>query len=89
MIINTLQSVEAVVDCWWLGGTLDCYVSRGVEYNKMVRRDVTVTLQRMTSELTGMYACQVAGYGVSSLRTCEFEFKLGNFLFYSHEHELS
>ncbi|XP_025114446.1 uncharacterized protein LOC112576305 [Pomacea canaliculata] len=68
---------EAVVDCWWLGGTLDCYVSRGVEYNKMVRRDVTVTLQRMTSELTGTYACQVAGYGVSSLRTCEFEFKLG------------
>ncbi|XP_025113449.1 uncharacterized protein LOC112575685 [Pomacea canaliculata] len=68
---------DAVVDCWWIKGKLDCYSQHGVEYNKAVGKSLTITLKQVTSAHTGKYACQVSGYESSSLEICELHLKLG------------
>ncbi|XP_025113851.1 uncharacterized protein LOC112575923 [Pomacea canaliculata] len=70
-------SPDAVIDCWWIKGKLDCYSQHGVEYNKTVGKDLTITLKQVTSAHTGKYACQVSGYESNSLEICELHLKLG------------
>ncbi|XP_025111784.1 uncharacterized protein LOC112574756 [Pomacea canaliculata] len=71
-------SPDAIIDCWWLNNKLDCYAQPDFQYSKAVGNNLTVTIQQVTTKLTGTYACQVAGYGRSLLETCEIKFDIGS-----------
>ncbi|XP_025112597.1 uncharacterized protein LOC112575164 [Pomacea canaliculata] len=69
-------SPDAVLDCWWVGGALDCFAKPGFSSTKTVNTTLNITVSHVTSALTGTYACQVAGYGASVLGTCQLDLKL-------------
>ncbi|XP_025112603.1 uncharacterized protein LOC112575166 isoform X2 [Pomacea canaliculata] len=69
-------SPDAVLDCWWVGGALDCFAKPGFSTTKTVSTTLNITVSHVTSALTGTYACQVAGYGASVLGTCQLDLKL-------------
>ncbi|XP_025101295.1 uncharacterized protein LOC112568276 [Pomacea canaliculata] len=66
---------DAVVDCWWLNGKLDCFMRPGFEFNMDVTNNLTVRLPCVEDNQAGTYACQVAGYRPEHLNTCELEVK--------------
>lgn len=72
-----MLSPDAVLDCWWVGGALDCFAKPGFSSTKTVSTTLNITVSHVTSALTGTYACQVAGYGASVLGTCQLDLKLG------------
>ncbi|XP_025113297.1 uncharacterized protein LOC112575566 [Pomacea canaliculata] len=69
------ESPEAVIDCWWLKGKLDCYAPSSIEYNKTVGTDLTLVFKHLTTALTGRYTCQVAGYRSDAMEPCEIQFQ--------------
>ncbi|XP_025114095.1 uncharacterized protein LOC112576075 isoform X2 [Pomacea canaliculata] len=68
---------DAVLDCWWLGGKLDCFSKLGFSFSKTVSTHLSATVTKVNNTHEGSYACQVAGFGPSSLGTCEFKLKIG------------
>ncbi|XP_025112289.1 uncharacterized protein LOC112575021 isoform X2 [Pomacea canaliculata] len=71
------ENPDAILDCWWLGGHMDCYSAPGYKHTKSISRQLTVTIPRAAANQTGTYACQVAGYGPDQLRTCDFKIQSG------------
>ncbi|XP_025113098.1 uncharacterized protein LOC112575439 isoform X2 [Pomacea canaliculata] len=72
---STNTKPDAVIDCWWMNGTLNCVINGGYKYNKTVNTQLTVTLSHVSKAQSGTYACQVAGYRPSSFGTCQLEIK--------------
>ncbi|XP_025112295.1 uncharacterized protein LOC112575023 isoform X3 [Pomacea canaliculata] len=71
------ESPDAILDCWWLGGDMDCYSAPGYKHTKSISRQLTVTIPRAAANQTGTYACQVAGYNSDQLSTCDFSIQSG------------
>ncbi|XP_025112301.1 uncharacterized protein LOC112575026 isoform X2 [Pomacea canaliculata] len=71
------ENPDAILDCWWLGGQVDCYSAPGYKHTKSISRQLTVTIPRAAANQTGTYACQVAGYGPGQLSTCDFKIQSG------------
>lgn len=74
-------SLDAVLDCFWYGDTMECIQSPNVQYNQIVSKTLSLTIQRVTTNNTGTYACQVAGYDPRYFKTCDLQVKIGKFLF--------
>ncbi|XP_025113448.1 uncharacterized protein LOC112575684 [Pomacea canaliculata] len=69
---------DAVLDCWWHGGTMKCFQSPNVQYNQIVNTTLSLTIRRVTTNNTGKYACQVVGYDPRYFKTCDLEVKTVN-----------
>ncbi|XP_025112298.1 uncharacterized protein LOC112575024 [Pomacea canaliculata] len=71
------ENPDAILDCWWLGGQMECYSYPGYKQPKSISRQLTVTIPRAAANQTGTYACQVERYGPDQLSTCEFSIQSG------------
>ncbi|XP_025112299.1 uncharacterized protein LOC112575025 [Pomacea canaliculata] len=71
------KNPDAILDCWWLGGQMDCYSAPGYKHTMSISRQLTVTIPRAAANQTGTYACQVAGYSSGQLSTCDFSIQSG------------
>ncbi|PVD21805.1 hypothetical protein C0Q70_17607 [Pomacea canaliculata] len=71
-LILGVTGQDAILDCWWLGGQMDCYSAPGYKHTMSISRQLTVTIPRAAANQTGTYACQVAGYSSGQLSTCDF-----------------
>lgn len=60
---------------------MECIQSPNVQYNQIVSKTLSLTIQRVTTNNTGTYACQVAGYDPRYFKTCDLQVKIGKFLF--------
>ncbi|PVD21807.1 hypothetical protein C0Q70_17609 [Pomacea canaliculata] len=56
--LNYYGRDDAILDCWWLGGHMDCYSAPGYKHTKSISRQLTVTIPRAAANQTGTYACQ-------------------------------
>lgn len=71
-------SQDAVLDCWWLSGNVDCFVAPGYQYNKQISSNtVKLDIPRVSAPQIAVYACQLASYGPDSIKTCELSVLLG------------
>ncbi|PVD21817.1 hypothetical protein C0Q70_17619 [Pomacea canaliculata] len=69
---------DAVLDCWWLSGNVDCFVAPGYQYNKQISSNtVRLDIPRVSAPQIAVYACQLASYGPDSIKTCELSVQLG------------
>ncbi|XP_025113005.1 uncharacterized protein LOC112575385 [Pomacea canaliculata] len=64
---------DAVLDCWWLSGSVDCYVKRGYEYDKKISNRLSLAIPRVSISQMGLYTCQLATYGPESIDTCKLD----------------
>ncbi|XP_025114192.1 uncharacterized protein LOC112576139 [Pomacea canaliculata] len=67
---------DAVLDCWWHYGVMECIQKQNVHFNRIVGRTLNLTFQSVTSNYTGIYACQVPGYDASYYKTCTLQVKI-------------
>ncbi|XP_025113464.1 uncharacterized protein LOC112575700 [Pomacea canaliculata] len=65
------ETPDAVLDCWWLSGILDCFVATGYRYDKQVSNKLSLEIPRVSSSHVGTYACQVASYPPDLINLCD------------------
>lgn len=68
---------EAVLDCWWLSGNVDCFIAPGYKFNKTVSNRLSLEIPVVSGSQIGSYACQLASYGPDSITTCDLKPSLG------------
>ncbi|XP_025112054.1 uncharacterized protein LOC112574906 [Pomacea canaliculata] len=67
---------DAVLDCWWLSGNVDCFIAPGYKFSKKISREIFLEIPVVSGPQIGSYACQIASYGPDSISTCDLKLLL-------------
>ncbi|XP_025113457.1 uncharacterized protein LOC112575692 [Pomacea canaliculata] len=50
---------DAVLDCWWLSGNVDCFIATGYKFSKKISREIFLEIPVVSGPQIGSYACQL------------------------------
>ncbi|XP_025111865.1 uncharacterized protein LOC112574793 isoform X1 [Pomacea canaliculata] len=65
-----------ILDCYWLWGNMDCDISSGHTFNRMISNELTLEIPRVSTKDIGRYACKLSNMNPKDIKPCELKIKL-------------
>ncbi|XP_025111732.1 uncharacterized protein LOC112574720 [Pomacea canaliculata] len=65
-----------ILDCYWLWGKMDCDISSGHTFNRMISNELTLEIPRVSTKDIGRYACKLSNMNPKDIKPCELKIKL-------------